>query len=164
MTPKTLLNGLVRTLGGVGSLALLVMMLWTVVDVVTRYALAKPLKGSIDLVESMLVLVVFLALPECFERNEQITVDVLDHVAGARTVAVLKFVAAVATVVFLGLLGWTGVQPLLDAWRFGDMKPALPIPVYTLLGAIEIALVASLIVMVGKSVAQLQRLLRSAAP
>lgn len=160
MRRDTVAGGVVRVLTAVGGLALLVMTLWTVVDVATRYALAKPIKGSVDLVESMLVLVVFLALPECFRRNEQITVDVVDHVAGVRTVELLKLFAALATLVFLGLLAYTGIQPFLDALRFGDRKPDLPIPIFLLLGVIEIALIVSTIVLAGKFVGQCAAVVR----
>ena len=149
-----------RFFSGIGSLALLVMTLWTVLDVATRYILAKPLRGSIDLVEATLVMVVFLALPECFRRDEQITVDVLDHLVAERTIDILKLLAAVAMLIFLALLCWTGVQPTLDAVRFGDHKPDLPIPIAALLGIIEAALAVSVVVMAVRVAAQFRRVVR----
>ena len=106
-----------RFLSGVGGLTLVVMTLWTVVDVITRYLLSKPLQGSIDLVESTLVLVVFLALPECFRRDEQVTVDLVDHFISARSVQWLMLLSTFATTLFLVLLIYTGIQPFLDAWQ-----------------------------------------------
>lgn len=156
-------GGASRLLANVSSVALLVMTLWTIVDIVTRYALAKPLSGSIDLVESTLVLVVFLALPECFRRHEQITVDVLDHMVGERAVEILRLIAAFATLLFLVLLGYTGIQPLLDAWQFGDRKPELPIPIFVLVGAIEVGLAVSIVVLTGNLVLQFRRVLRREA-
>ena len=153
-----------RLLTWIGGLALLVMTLWTVVDVITRYALAKPLRGSIDLVESTLVLVVFLALAECFRFDEQITVDLVDHVAGERTVAFLKLFAAFATMLFLVLLFYTGIQPFLDALRFGDKKPDLPVPIFTLLGVIEVSLAAAIVVLIGKFVGQVRHVFQREAP
>jgi TRAP-type C4-dicarboxylate transport system permease small subunit len=146
-----------RSLSGVGVLALLIMVLWTVLDVVTRYALAKPLSGSIDLVEVALVLVVFLALPECFRREEQVTVDVVDHLAGERTVSVFRLLGLLCTAAFLGLLGYAGIQPLLDAWQYGDRKPDLPIPIFLLQGAIEIAVAVCLVAVLGQVPSQLRR-------
>lgn len=159
MKTGDIVGGASRLLANVSSVALLVMTLWTIVDIVTRYALAKPLSGSIDLVESTLVLVVFLALPECFRRQEQITVDVLDHVVGERAVEYLKLIAALATLLFLVLLGYTGIQPYLDALQFGDRKPELPIPIFLLVGAIEIGVAVSIAVLTGNLVLQLRRVL-----
>lgn len=150
MSTPSLLGRASRFLSGVGVLALIAMMLWTVVDVITRYALARPLTGSIDLVEVTLVLVVFFALPECFRREEQVTVDVVDHIAGSRAVAVFKLLGLLATLAFLALLGYTGIQPLADAWQFGDRKPDLPIPIYLLQGAVEAAIVVCLVVLLGQ--------------
>lgn len=164
MTDGGLVGKASRSLTAIGGIALLVMTVWTVVDVVTRYALAKPLKGSIDLVESTLVLVVFLALPECFRRDEQVTVDVLDHVVGERTVDALKLFASLATLVFLVLLGYTGIQPFLDALSFGDRKPDLPVPIFTLLGVIEVAIAVAIVVLAAKFIAQLGRLRRPPTP
>ncbi len=160
----TVVEGIVkaasRLLTWVGGLALLTMTVWTVTDVLTRYLLAKPLKGSIDLVEATLVLVVFLALPECFLRDEQVTVDVADHVVGPRALELLKLAGAFATMVFLLVLGYTGIQPMLDAMQFGDRKPDLPIPIYWLLAAIEVSIAAAVVVLLGKFLLHLRRVLR----
>ena len=153
-----------RFLTGVGALALAVMTLWTAVDVLTRYTLSKPLSGSIDLVECTLVLVVFLALPACFLRGEEITVDVVDHMAPVRAVQWLKLLGAFATLLFLLLLGYTGIQPMLDAWQFGDRKPDLPVPIFALLAVIETSIAASIAVLAGKFLNQLRRVLSRVAP
>ena len=160
MTRARFETAICRAMLAIAVIALVVMTLWTVVDVATRYVIASPLRGTIDLVESMLVLVVFLALPECFRRQEQVTVDVIDHVASSRVVEVLKLVAGLATLAFLALLAYTGVQPFLDALRFGDRKPDLPIPIFALLGAIEIALFISLAVVLVDCASRVRRLAR----
>lgn len=149
-----------RLLSGVGGLTLVVMTLWTVADVITRYLLSKPLQGSIDLVESTLVLVVFLALPECFRRDEQVTVDLVDHFISARSVQWLKLLSTFATTLFLLLLIYAGIQPLLDAWQFGDRKPDLPVPILSLLGVIEVSIALTVVVLTGKFVQQLRRVLQ----
>ena len=149
-----------RFLSGVGGLTLVVMTLWTVVDVITRYLLSKPLQGSIDLVESTLVLVVFLALPECFRRDEQVTVDLVDHFISARSVQWLMLLSTFATTLFLVLLIYTGIQPFLDAWQFGDRKPDLPVPIFSLLGVIEVSIGLTVVVLTGKFVQQLRRVLQ----
>lgn len=150
MTYRQVEKALCTGLLALACVALAAMTLWTVVDVGTRYFISKPLRGSIDFVESTLVLVVFLALPECFRRGDQITVDLFDHFAGPRTVQVLKVTGALGTIAFLAALLWTGWAPLADAWRFGDRKPDLPVPIFLLLGAIEFALAATIVVMLGR--------------
>jgi TRAP-type C4-dicarboxylate transport system permease small subunit len=154
---------LARLLTAAGAVALAVMMLWTMVDIVARLAFNRPLHGTLDLVEVTLVLVAFLALPECFRRDEQIKVDLFDVAVGRRGLACLRLLGEVATLVFLALLATTLVQPLADAYRFGDTKPDLPVPVFALLLAIELALVTSVLVVLGRVVAQMRAFPRGPA-
>lgn len=146
----------VRVLTVAGALALAVMLLWTMVDIGARLAFNSPLHGTLDLVEVTLVLVAFLALPECFRRDEQIKVDLFDTMVRPRTLALMRLAGEIATLAFLALLAVTLVQPLADAYRFGDQKPDLPVPVFLLLLAIELALVVSVFVVLGRVVAQLR--------
>lgn len=148
-----------QALTAVGSIALVVMTAWTVVDVASRHVVAQPLRGSIDLVESALVLVVFLALPTCFEREEQITVDVLDHALKPRGVQVLKLLASLAALAFTGLLVYAMWQPMVDAFRFEDRKPDLPIATWWLLAAIEVSMLTTAAVLLSMLASQAKRAL-----
>ncbi|CAN7359785.1 TRAP transporter small permease [Bosea sp. LjRoot90] len=145
-----------RLLTASGALALAVMLLWTMVDIGARLAFNKPLHGTLDLVEVTLVLVAFLALPECFRRDEQIKVDLFDTMVRPRTLALMRLAGEIATLAFLTLLAVTLIQPLADAYRFGDQKPDLPVPVFLLLLAIELALVVSVFVVLGRAIGQVR--------
>jgi TRAP-type C4-dicarboxylate transport system permease small subunit len=153
----------VRLLTIAGALALAVMVLWTMVDIGARIIFNKPLHGTLDLVEVTLVLVAFLALPECFRRDEQIKVDLFDTMVRPRTLAAMQLAGEIATLAFLALLAATLLQPLTDAYRFGDQKPDLPVPIYLLLLAIELALVVSVFVVLGRIIGQVRAFLRAAA-
>ena len=131
-----------------GTAALVLMMLATTADVVLRAAVNAPIRGVVDAVEITMLLVVFLGLPDAFLRGEQVTVDVIDHLVSARVLAVLKVVAAVLSTVFLALLDINLVQPLLDAYRFGDRKADLPVPLYPLVALVLVCLVTSLAAMI----------------
>lgn len=146
----------VRLLTVAGALALAVMLLWTMVDIGARLAFNKPLHGTLDLVEVTLVLVAFLALPECFRRDEQIKVDLFDAAVRPRTLALMRLAGEVATLAFLALLAATLIQPLADAYRFGDEKPDLPVPIFLLLLAIELALAVSVFVVLGRLIGQVR--------
>lgn len=130
-----------------GTAALVVMMLATTADVVLRAAVNKPIRGVVDAVEITMLLVVFLGLPDAFLRGEQVTVDVIDHLVSARVLAVLKAIGALLSMLFLLLLAINLVQPLLDAYRFGDRKADLPVPLYPLVALVLVCLLASFIAM-----------------
>jgi TRAP-type C4-dicarboxylate transport system permease small subunit len=150
----------VGLLTAAGALALAAMLLWTVTDISLRLALNSPLHGVIDIVESALVLVAFLALPQCFERDEQIKVDIFDHVVSPFVLSMLRLLGELATLAFLVLLAVTVLQPLADAYRFGDMKADVRIPIFVLLAAIEAALVVSSLVVLVRVVSQVRAIVR----
>jgi TRAP-type C4-dicarboxylate transport system permease small subunit len=145
-----------RLLTAAGTIALVVMLFGSITDVVLRLFFKHPLAGTIDLVEVTVALVAFLALPECFRHDEQIKVDVLDTSVGPRGVAILRLFGEIATLAFLVLLAVTLVVPLADAYRFGDRKADLPVPIFLLLLAIEISLVVSVVVVAGRVVTQVR--------
>ena len=103
------------------------MMLITVADVILR-AFKSPIAGAYDLVQLFLVGTVFLSVPEVFLRDENILVDLVDHIAVRTLVAALKVLANLAGVVFLALLSWRMIAPTVDAVRFGEVSPDLAIP------------------------------------
>jgi len=141
------LDGATRWLQGIGIVALFAMMMATVADVVLRGALRSPITGVYDLVESTLVLVVFLGIPQGFLHDEQITVDILDRMVPAELLRWLKAVAAFATLALLVLLAWNMVMPALEAYRFGDRKPDLPIPIFWLWLAMFAGILSSIAAM-----------------
>jgi TRAP-type C4-dicarboxylate transport system permease small subunit len=143
-----------------GAIALAVMLFWTMLDIGGRLAFNRPIHGTLDLVEVTLVLVAFLALPECFRRDELIKVDLFDTMVSPRTLGRMTLIGEIATLAFLGLLAATLLQPLADAYRFGDQKPDLPVPIWTLLLTIELALVVSMLVVLRRIGSQIRAALQ----
>lgn len=148
------MNGVIAQLGRAsrlllyaGTVALAIMMLATTADVVLRATINKPIRGVVDAVEITMLLVVFLGLPDAFLRGEQVTVDVIDHLVPPRVLAVLKVVGAVLSTLFLALLAINLWQPMLDAYRFGDRKADLPVPLYPLVALVLVCLATSFLAM-----------------
>ena len=123
---------LVRICYTLSALALVVMMSATVVDVLMANLFRRPIVGVFDLVETTLVLVVFLGLPATFLANTHIAVDVIDLVTSPTTVARLKIVARLLSFVFLAFLAWQMINPAHDAFKFGERKQELGLPLYVL--------------------------------
>ena len=150
-----------------GTAALVVMMVATTADVVLRAAINRPIRGVVDAVEITMLLVVFLGLPDAFLSGEQVTVDVIDHLVSARVLAVLKTVGAILSTVFLVLLAVNLIQPLIDAYRFGDRKADLPVPLYPLIAIVLASIATSFLAMLLLTVRELLKtgaVLRNRAP
>ena len=116
-----------RALTLVAGLALALMMLVTMADVLLRNLFSVPILGTYDIVETLMVFVVFLGIGEAFLDDTHIMVDVVDHFVGQRSVHVLKVIALLLAVVFLGLLLRYMPAPAWEAYVYGDRKPDLPI-------------------------------------
>lgn len=116
----------------VAATALVVMVLAIVVDVAMANLFNQPISGVFDLVETTLVILVFMGFPVTFLRNGHIAVDVIDHFVSPAVVARLKWLAAVVSMLFLLFFAWQMASPALDAFKFGERKQELGLPLWVL--------------------------------
>ena len=114
------------------AIALVAMMLTTVADVAMAALFKRPIIGAYDMVETTLVFSVFLGIPATFLRNGNIVVDVVDFFVSGGAVRRLKQLAQILTLVFLVLLFCNMITPALDAYRFGEKKQELGMPLWVL--------------------------------
>jgi TRAP-type C4-dicarboxylate transport system permease small subunit len=108
------------------------MMLITTADVILRYTLNRPIRGSYDLVECMLVVFVFHGMAAGFLRRQNIVIDVFDAFLSERMVGVLIRLADVLSIACLLLVAWAMMTPALQAYDYGDRKIELNLPLYIL--------------------------------
>jgi TRAP-type C4-dicarboxylate transport system permease small subunit len=114
------------------ALALTMLMLITVADVSLRYLFRSPVRGSYDMVESMLVVFVFNSVAAGFFMRRHVVIDLIDSAIGRRATAVLIRIADLLSVVCLGLLLWAMLGPAIQAYEYGDRKLELNLPIYVL--------------------------------
>lgn len=112
--------------------ALVVLMMVTVCDVVLRYLFNRPIRGSYDMVETMLLVFVFNGMAAAFFGRRHIVIDLLDSLVGERAIAVLIHLADALAVVCLALLTWAMLLPAGQAYAYGDVKLELGLPIYVL--------------------------------
>jgi TRAP-type C4-dicarboxylate transport system permease small subunit len=112
--------------------ALIVLMMATVFDVTLRYLFNRPIRGSFEAVETMLLVFVFNGMAAAFLGRRHIVIDLLDQSLGPRLTAVLIRFADVLTVLCLGGLTWSMLLPAGQAYQYGDVKMELRIPIFLL--------------------------------
>jgi TRAP-type C4-dicarboxylate transport system permease small subunit len=78
----------------------------TVLDVAGRYFLNAPLPGSYELVQLLLAVTVFAALPLATARREHVVVDLLDPLLPAAALRATASATALLAAVALGVLAW----------------------------------------------------------
>lgn len=142
---ERILTGAIHLLTILGALALAVMMLSTDYDILARLLFNQPLRGVVELVEITVLASAMLALPETFLRDEQIRVDLVDSFLPISVIAALKSLGLVLTITFLAILCYHVYQPMIDARRFGDVKPELGVPLYALYALIMLSFAASVL-------------------
>lgn len=134
--------------------ALIILMAVTVADVFLRYLFNRPIRGSYDLVESMLLVFVFNGMAAAFFGRRNIVIDLLDPLVGGRGTVVLIRIADVLSVLGLGLLAWAMLLPAGQAYAYGDFKLELGLPIYVLwsvaLGSLAGTIFCALITLVAK--------------
>ena len=126
------IDRIVKATSFAAAVALVAMMLTTVADVAMAALFKRPIIGAYDMVETMLVFSVFLGIPATFLRNGNIVVDVVDFFVAAGTVRRLQQLAQILTMVFLVLLFCNMITPALDAYKFGEKKQELGVPLWVL--------------------------------
>jgi TRAP-type transport system small permease protein len=112
--------------------ALVILMMVTVFDVFLRYLFNHPIRGSYDLVETMLLVFVFNGMPAAFFGRRNVAIDVIDNFVGRRATAALIHSADVLSVLCLGLMIWAMVVPATQSYQYGDLKLELRLPIYVL--------------------------------
>jgi len=112
----------------IAALALVAMMLVIVLDVALRYVLNSPLRGSYDLVQIMLVIMVLFGLPKIFADGAHIAIDLIDHVLPPPGRLLLSRIAAFLSVLALGFILYAMIGPLLAAYQYGDRSLELNLP------------------------------------
>lgn len=116
----------------IAAIALVLMMAMTVADVFLRYAFNRPIAGSYDFVEAMLLIFVFNGIAGVFFGRANIVIDLIDNVIGERGATVLIRVSDVLSLATLLVFAWAMIGPAVQAYDYGDRKLELDLPIYIL--------------------------------
>lgn len=100
------IHALSRASAYIGITVVLLMTLVTTVDVFGRYVFSSPIAGSVDIIEIMMVIMVYSGFALCASRNGHVRVDSLYGKFSKRIQAYLDIVNSLLSVVFVGLMAW----------------------------------------------------------
>jgi len=140
MARHILLNGFntgVRKLslffGYLGSICMCLMAIIVTVDVTGRFLFNKPLRGGIEIVEELMVCVIFLMLAYVTEAEKHIRVDIfisLMEQKVPRISRLITFVFDLLILFVLAILTWQGFTGAVKAIGSGEVTDSLQIPHY----------------------------------
>lgn len=96
-------NGVLHTAAGV---TMVLLLLWTVGDIIGRTFFSRPFPGTVELTELAVVVLVYLGLARAENDDAHITVDLLFVRLGERARLVVRVVAGLVSAGVVALLTW----------------------------------------------------------
>ncbi|MBM3211991.1 TRAP transporter small permease [Candidatus Poribacteria bacterium] len=119
-----------QVVNSVGIGIIVAMMLLTTVDVSLRYLFNRPILGSVELTEFMMLLVVALGLAYTQLKKGHIFVELIVSRFSSRVQAVIESIGFFLCLVMYLLIVWQAVVQAKVQWVHGVKTGALMIPKY----------------------------------
>jgi len=114
----------------VASLAVFVMMIIGAGDAVLTFV-GHPIPGGLELAELLMVLVVFLALPEAEARGRHITIDIVTSRLPKTLSRPLAILSSALSLLFYGAMMWQAWRLFAGSWEIREYTSGLvQFPVY----------------------------------
>ena len=117
-------------LNAVGAGVLVLLVFLTSADVLMRYLLNRPIKGTFELTELMMVITVFFALGYTESRKSHIGVELLVERLSQRTQAVIDSFTSLLSLGVISIIIWQGALSVHDSFLSGEFSALLKIPLF----------------------------------
>lgn len=113
-------TGLLGGLNVVAAIFIFILMLLVSADVVGRYVFNRPLYGTFEIAESLLVFIVFLGFAYTQHEKGNIRVQVLANRLPLRVRSLLDVVAHALGLAIFALITYEAGRHAIEAWRIGE--------------------------------------------
>lgn len=138
-----------RIADSVGRVVLALMVLLVTLDVVLRYFFNRPIKGSYELIEFMMVLVVFLGLAYTQTKKGHVSITLFTGKLSPGQLAVIRSITYLLCIIIFSLITWRGIVQA-EALRVnGTSSDLLFIPTFPFMWIVVIASVLLGLVFLG---------------
>ncbi len=124
------IDSIARITGLVAMVVLFLMMLLTVADVLLRATINKPIIGTTEITEQMMVAVVFLGFGWCCLQGKHVKVDLFVSRYPAGTRRIIDLIIIFIGLVFVAILCWQTFMTTLTLQRLGITASYIGIPKY----------------------------------
>lgn len=99
-------DALDRTLTWLSAIPVALIVVLTFIDVLGRYIFASPLRGSLEIIEYAMALVIFSALPLVTRRREHVTVSLIENLVKGQARQIKVILCDLISAFALGMLTW----------------------------------------------------------
>lgn len=112
-------------LGLIAAVILFGMMALTFVDVFMRYIVGDSIRGSFEITELMMVILIFAGLPLVSRKDEHVTVDLVEHLLPVPVRRALRVAAHLVCAAALLGMCWLMWRKAGEIVGYGDVTAAL---------------------------------------
>lgn len=123
-------NYFVRRVSYLAAAILVAMMMITVADVFLRFALNRPILGSTEIVEFMMVSLAFLTISWCVLEKGHVRMDIFVTRFKPRVQAMFEIASYIFCLVLYVPITWRYIPETMENWRMGETSIVLQIPTH----------------------------------
>jgi TRAP-type C4-dicarboxylate transport system permease small subunit len=120
--PRGLFGHVLRGLALIAGWILVLLMIYTVVDVILRYGFNRPFSGSLEVTEFAMSAIVFLGIAYCGWIGGHVAVDILERPLDDPRLRFIPVILTLASVVLFAAVAWlTAADALTSMQRISNM-------------------------------------------
>lgn len=117
-------------LNSIGTIAWLLIVFITFLDVVMRYLFASPLPGGYELIKTLMVVGIFISLPSAALRHANVRVELLVQMLPVRLQSVSLVAGSLSGFIFFGFITWRLYFLTLHSIESGEYTTYLRLPLW----------------------------------
>ncbi len=122
-------NYIARCLNWVAGISIIVIMTIVCINVIGRGVLGVPIKGAVDIMSQMGVLVIACAIGYTQAVKGHIRITILLDRLPKPISLLLSTLMDIIGVILFGIISWQSILFTIDAWRIGELSEVLRLPV-----------------------------------
>lgn len=153
-----IIRPVIRTGGILAAVALVAIMLVTVLDVFLRYVFNRPLLGTIEITESLMVTLSFLAIASCAFDDGHVSVDLVVLLLKKKWKSVFHILGYILGLLLFVPMTYVFVPEAFSVWEGGEASEVLAIPSFPFYVFVIIGCAAVTIVLIIQLLNSIQRL------
>jgi TRAP-type C4-dicarboxylate transport system permease small subunit len=144
------IHALSRIMNMAASMVLAAMMLLTVADVFMRYFLHRPILGTTEITENMMVCLTFFGLAWCAAQQSHLKVDLVVSRFSPRVQAIVDGLTTLAGMVMVAFIAWRSFMEAIVVKELNIVSSLIKIPAFPFYYVIAMGSALLCLVMVGQ--------------
>jgi TRAP-type C4-dicarboxylate transport system permease small subunit len=149
-----------RIAGYIASVTIAAVMMLTVADVFMRYVFARPITGTTEMVEFMMVVLVLAVVPAAL-ANRHVSVDVLTEHLTPKGKALFDAVTLIGSSWLVAIMGWRALKACAFMIRNDVRSPTLDIAVFPFYVIVGLAFIFLFIAMIALAIQRIIEVARA---